>query len=305
MKIFDSVIVGGGPAGLTAAIYLARYNRSCNIVDIGHGRSTSHEINENYMGFPKGIHSTKLRELGLEQAQRYGAQYCQDKTTSIKKKQDIFYLEGGTGRYKGRTVILATGVTDLWPIFENYQDYIGRSLFWCITCDGHKTIGKKVMIVGDTDDAACTALQFLNFTNDIVFVTNQEKRRHRLRNSWKEKLKKFNITLIEGKIKKVHGREGKFHFVEINHGTRVDLDYMFNQQGATPNSELAKELGVAVNENGYIRTDHEQKTNIPGVYAAGDVTRLHSHQIVLASAEGATAGESANYDLYLPHQKWD
>ncbi len=304
MKLYDSIIIGAGPAGLSAAIYLGRYNRSCLVIDLGWGRSTTHEINENYLGFPKGIHSTQLRELGRLQAERFGAEFIEDKITSITKNNSYFHLSGGKKRFTGKTIILATGVTDLWPTFENFQDYLGRSLFWCITCDGHKTIGKKVVIVGDTDDTACTAMQFLNFTDKITFITNQERSKHRLRKKWKKRLESANIKIIEGKIDKVHGREGKFHFIELNHGIKVELDFMFNQQGATPNSELATELGVDLNEAGYIKTNHEMRTNIPFVYAAGDVTRLHSHQVALAVAEGATAGETANYDLYRPEQKW-
>lgn len=304
MKLFDNIIVGGGPAGLSAAVYVTRFNRTCLVVDMGWGRSSSHEINENYLGFPKGIHITELRELGQAQAERFGAQFCQDKIIKIEKKNTEFMLTGGSGKYWGKTITLATGVTDLWPTFENFQDYLGKSLFWCITCDGHKTIGKKIVVVGETDDSACTAMQFLNFTKDIVFVTNQNINHHRLRHTWKDRMEKSNIKMFEGKITKVHGKNGMFHYLELSDKTKIPFDIMINQQGATPNSELAEELGVAVNEHGYIKTNHEMRTNIPFVYAAGDVTRLHSHQVVIAAAEGATAGESANYDLYTPEQKW-
>lgn len=304
MKMYDCIVVGGGPAGLSAAIYLARFNRSCFVMDTGWGRSSTHEINENYLGFPKGIHSTQLRELGRQQAEKFGAEFCQEKIIKIVKNSDGFLLTGGSGKYHSKTIILATGVTDLWPAFENFQDYLGKSLFWCITCDGHKTIGKRVVIVGDTDDAACTAMQFLNFTKDITFVTNQIHSKHRIRTPWRERMKKAGINIFEGKIMKVHGREGMFHSLELSDKTKITLDFMINQQGSAPNSELAEELGVEVNEHGYIKTNHEMRTSVPLVYAAGDVTRLHSHQIVIAAAEGATAGETANYDLYRPEQQW-
>lgn len=305
MKLFDSIVIGAGPAGMSAAIYLARYNRTCLAIDIGTGRSTSHEINENYLGFPKGIHIEELRELGREQAERFGVEFVQDKVTTINRKDSVFHLRGGKNDFLSQSVVIATGVTDLWPEFENMYDYLGRTLFWCITCDGHKTIGKKVVIAGDTDDAACTALQFLNFTDKVSLVTNQDHSKHRILHKWRTRLEKAHIEVIEGRILRAHGREGRFHFIELDTGKKVELDYMFNQQGAVPNSELAKELGVATNEFGYIKTDHEMKTNIPMIYAAGDVTRLHSHQVVIAAAEGATAGETANYDLYRPEQKWN
>jgi thioredoxin reductase (NADPH) len=304
MHLYDSIVVGGGPAGLSAAIYVARYNRSCFVVDMGWGRSSTHEENENYLGFPKGVRATQLRILGQTQAEKFGAQFCQDKIIKIEKLAEGFLLTGGSGKYHGKTVILATGASDLWPTFENFQDYLGKSLFWCITCDGHKSIGKKVAVVGDTDDCACTAMQLLNFTKDVVFVTNQDHSKHRIRHQWRTRMEKAGIKIYEGKITHVHGRNGLLRCLELTDKTTIDIDFMFNQQGATPNSELAEELGIDVNEHGYIKTNHEMRTSVPFVYAAGDVTRLHSHQIIIAAAEGATAGETANYDLYRPEQKW-
>ncbi len=304
MKLYDCVVIGAGPGGLSAAVYVARYSRSCLVVDMGWGRSTTHEMNENYLGFPKGVHIEKLRELGKQQAEHFGAQFKQDKIIKIVKNEKSFHLEGGQQRYEGKTVILATGVTDLWPEFENFQDYLGKSLFWCITCDGHKTIGKRVVLFGDDDDCACTAMQFLNFTSKISLVTNQHHRQHKLHHVWKERLAKAGIPMYEGCLKKVHGRGGYVNALELDTGQKIETDFIFSEQGATPNSELAKELGIATNEHGYIKVDHNQRTNIPGVFACGDLTRRHSHQVVIAAAEGATAGEAANYDLYRPEQKW-
>lgn len=303
MHIYDSVIIGGGPAGLTAAIYLARFMRDVLVVDYQQGRSMTHEINENYFGFPNGIKIKKLCQSGKKQAEKYGAKFVFDKILKISKSKDLFSLNSEKDKFVAKTVIYATGVTDLWPKFDNFRDYIGRSLFWCITCDGHKTIGKKIVIVGDTDDACCTAMQFLDYTDKISIVTNQIKDKHQLSNKWLNRLNKASIKIYEGKITKVIGDSGYFQTVEIDNRRKIKLDQMFNQQGSTPNSVLAQEIGVKVNNEGYIKTDYEKRTNIPFFYAAGDVTSLHAHQIVLAAAEGATAGVTANYDLYQKEQK--
>lgn len=305
MKVFDCIIVGGGPAGLSAAIYLGRYKRSHMLIDMGWGRSTSHELNENYLGFPEGIRIQELRHLGKIQAEKFGTIHCQDKITSIEKKKNLFELCGGDSKYHCRSLILATGVTDLWPDFENVHDYIGKTLFWCITCDGIKTVSKKLLIVGDTDDASCTAAQLQSFTKDITFVTNRKKGKHRISPKWLKRLKKAGIKVVEGIINEAHGKDGRFHFIKLESGERINLEIMFSELGATPNSELAKEIGVHVDEHGYIKANYEMKTNVPMVFAIGDVTRRHSHQVVIAAAEGAQAGESANYELYGPEQRFE
>lgn len=304
MKIYDSLVIGGGPAGLSAAIYLARYNRSCLVVDMGGGRSANHEINENYLGFPKGIHIEELRKRGQRQAERFGALFVQDKATKIKKQKDYFEIEGGQNRYLSKTVIIATGVTDLWPDIKDLEDYLGKSLFWCITCDGHKTIGKKIVIIGDDNGAAGTAMQFLNFTRKVDVVTNKKEGEEKIDKEWFMRLKNNQITIYRSRMATVNGKNGYFQNLILETGEKIDFKIMINQQGSVPNSELAKEIGVEVDKNGYIKTDHEKKTNIPFLYAAGDVTSLHSHQVVIAAAEGAVAGETANYELYKPEQRF-
>lgn len=302
-KTYDSVIVGGGPAGLSAAIYLARFNRSVLVLDRGGGRWATHEVNENYFGFPGGIPARELRDRGRKQARRFGAYMARDNATRITPEGSLFIVHGKDGAYVARTVVLATGVLDLMPRFPGYEAYLGRSLFWCITCDGWKTRGKRVVVVGRNDDAAETAMQFLNFTPQIQFVTNCPQEGCELTPTWRRRLEQAHIPIYEIEIQRVRGKRGMMQSVVLEHGEELEADYMFNQQGAVPNSALAAELGVELDEKGYIKTDTEQRTNVSGVYAAGDVTKLFAHQIVTAAHEGSMAAQAANYDLYSPVQK--
>jgi thioredoxin reductase (NADPH) len=306
MNTYDSIIIGGGPAGLSAAIYLGRFNRACLVIDAGHGRTWSHEVNDNFLGFPDGISSKVLRALGEQQARRFNAEFNHDRITSVSRESEVFVLKGTEDNYKARTLILATGVKDVYPeAIENIADYIGRSLYWCITCDGYKVRGKNVMIVGDNDDAACTATQFLNFTDSVTFVTNQAENEHTLSAKWMERLLNAGIKFYEGKIAAVQGIEGMFETVTLDNGQQISLEYMFNQQPALPNNSIAKELGLTLSPKGYIETNEEQRTNVPFVYAAGDVTRPYSHQIITAAHEGSMAAQAANYDIYKPEQRMD
>jgi thioredoxin reductase (NADPH) len=300
----DCLIVGGGPAGLSAAIYLARLNRSVVVADDGSGRSTTHETNENYLGFPDGIKSKELRRLGRLQAERFGAEFATVCVRSFEHTPEGFTTAELPGM-TARTVILATGVNDNFPEFEGCQDYVGKSIFWCIICDGHKASGKRVIVAGEKDEAAVTAMQMLNFTERITFVTNASAGESELTEGGIERLRTAHVPLHEGRIEHVEGESGMMTAVVLDSGDWIEAEMLFSIQPADPKNELARQLGVKVSASGYLEVDHEQRTNVPHVYAAGDLTRPFGHQIVSAAHEGATAAQTANYDLYRPEQRED
>lgn len=302
--VYDVLIIGGGPAGLSAAIYAARALRSVLVVDQNKGRWNTFEVNENYFGFPQGIPTRKLRSLGLTQAKHFGATYVLDYVSSLSKDKDLFRVEAKKETYHSKTIILATGVTDIFPDFPNWKEYVGKSLFWCITCDGYKTQNKRVVILGQTDDAAITALQFLQFTKHITFVTNCIKNGCRISDRYIDSFRKHSIPFIEGQITSVLGKNGFFKEICVENEISIPVDIVINQQGCYPNTSSFTSLGVLEDQFGFVITDDQQKTNIPFVYAAGDLTKRFSHQIGSAVHEGATAAEAANYDLYLPEQKY-
>jgi thioredoxin reductase (NADPH) len=303
VMLYDTIIIGGGPAGLAAAIYVARYNRSCVIIDSNRGRWKTHEINENYLGFPTGVRARRLRELGRKQAARFGAQFCSSKVTDVRKTGDVFVARAGKHTFEGRTVILATGVTDILPDVGDTEAYWGKSLFWCITCDGHKIKGAPTVVVGKDDNAAIAAIQFLNFTDNISFVTNCVPAECKITEDGRGRLARHNIPIYESGIDHVEGDDGMMTETILKDGKRIEASFMFSEQGCTPRVELAKELGVKIADNGFIEANAEQRTNVPLVYAAGDVTKEYAHQVVTAAHEGATAGITANYDLYEPDQR--
>ncbi len=301
---FEVLVVGGGPAGLSAALYLARYDRRTALFDTGHGRSTWHQTIHNYVGFPGGIAARKLRDLGCQQLEDYPqVTTLPYKVESMRREGDLFIAQGREGEWRGRAVILCTGVNDLYPQFENWEEYVGRSMFWCITCDGYGCRGERVLVVGNTNAAASEALQLTRFSPLITVLTNSDD--NKIEAEFQDRLRCHNIPLIHDKIGQVIGHEGIFEEVITVGGQHIQLDQLFNQQGATPRTGLALQLGVILNSEGYIETDTEQKTNVPGVFAAGDVTRLFSQQVSTAVYEGGQAASSANYYLYPPDLKDD
>ena len=143
-----------------------------------------------------------------------------------------------------------------------------------------------------------------NFTKKLVFITDSVRNKTKINPLWHNRIKKAKIPIFEEKIKKIIGEDGFIKRIKLENGVEVGVDFMFSQEGAKPNSKIAKELGVATDENGYIIINEQQRTNVSKVYAAGDVTKKYPHQIVTAAFEGAAAAESANYDLYLPEQRF-
>jgi thioredoxin reductase (NADPH) len=302
MKKYDTIIIGGGPAGLSAAIYLGRFLRSVLVLDDGDGRSTYAQINENYLGFPEGIAATELRKLGKKQAEKFGAEFVTDEVTDISGEFGNFTVTGKE-EYLGKTVIIATGVTDKFPLFENSSEYIGKSLFWCITCDGYKAKDKKVVVIGNDDEAASNALELLNYTKEITVLTNNDKGESNISDYHKEMFAKHTIPLIEGCLVNVEGENGFISKVNIDTGETIHAKLIFSYQGSNPNSSLGFKLKLDHTKNGFIVVDHTQKTSMKGVYAAGDVSTGHSHQIVAAACEGSSAAEAINYELYEDFQK--
>jgi thioredoxin reductase (NADPH) len=302
----DALVIGGGPAGLSAALYLARYNRTVLVFDTGHGRSTHHQKNRNYLGFPEGIATIGLRELAREQLEPYEqVKIVHHVVGKISGDGESGFTAEGQGghRWHGRVVVLATGVLDHFPHFPGWEAYVGRSMFWCITCDGYENRGRNILVVGHTDGAAGEAMQLHSLTDRIQLLTNSHS--DEISTKFRKRLDNANIPVIDDHIHEVEGADGMMTAVLTRGGLRIELDSLFSIQGATPETTLAQELGVRLAPSGWIDVDTEQKTSVPGVYAAGDVTALHSHQVSAAVHEGAQAASAANYFLYPPELKAD
>jgi thioredoxin reductase (NADPH) len=296
---FEVLVIGGGPAGLSAALYLARFDRRVGLVDAGGGRSSWHQINHNYLGFPAGVRARRLRALGRRQLAEYGqVTMLAGRIERLRRTDDGFEAAGPDGQWSGRAVVLCTGVIDHYPQFDGWEQCVGRSLFWCITCDGYACKGNRVVVVGNSDDAAAETLQLTRFTDRLALVTNSDTRA--ISPHFLDRLGQRGVPVVVDRIARAAHRRGQLQCLYLASGRELPLDQLFSVQGATPQSELARQVGARCSEAGYILVDTEQKTSVPGLFAAGDVTRLHSHQVTTAVHEGGQAAQAANCYLYPP-----
>jgi thioredoxin reductase (NADPH) len=301
---YDALIVGGGPAGLSAAVYLGRFRRSVLVLDAGEGRSSFWQNNENYLGFPNGVTTRELRELGRAQAERFGAQFKECRVERIEQRDDLMFVVRTTdGDFVGSTVLFATGVQDVWPNIPGIEQWIGRQVFWCITCDGHRALDRSVVCIGNDDDAATTALQFLTYTNRITLVADPDKAR--FTDKKRAQLAAHNIEVVISKPEFLEASPDGSQIIAVclSDGQRLPVDMVFSLLGVRPNTQMAREMGVALDSQGYILMDDEGYTSIPGIFAAGDLTGMYTQQVASAVHAGAEAAQTMNYYLYSPCQR--
>lgn len=297
----DAVVIGGGPAGLAAAINLGRALRPVLVFDRPQpGRSDFPQVNRNYLGFPDGVSALQLCERATAQAKRFGAQFSGGEAAAVRRAPGGFAVEGSLGEtYRARALILATGVRDNWTRFPGYEAFVGHSLHWCIVCDGYEMRGRRVVVAGNDDEAAIVALQMRRYTPEVTLVTNDGALG--LTPGMADRLARRGLPVVVGRIASAHARGGEPGMLEalrLEDGQELPVEHLFSHQGSAPETALARSLGVALNEAGYIQADTEQRTNQPFVYAAGDCTRLFAHQVAAAAHEGATAAQTLNYDLF-------
>ncbi|MES2461256.1 MAG: NAD(P)/FAD-dependent oxidoreductase, partial [Armatimonadota bacterium] len=262
------------------------------------------QINENYLGFPEGVTTRDLRTLGRAQAERFGAQFKDCRVERIEVQDDQTLVAHTTdGDFVGSTLLFATGVQDVWPDIPGIEQWIGRQVFWCITCDGHRTVDKTVVCIGNDDSAATTALQFLTFTPKITLVADPGKARFSDKKRGQLAAHNIDIVLARPDSLEITEDGSRINGVCLSDGTRLPVDMLFALLGVRPNTQMAREVGVALDDQGYVLIDEEGYTSIPGVFAAGDLTGMYTQQVASAVHAGAEAAQTMNYYLYSPYQR--
>ena len=291
---YDVLVVGGGPAGLTAAIYLARFHLNALVVDRGESRASLIPKTHNHAGFPDGISGRQLIDRMREQAVRHGATVLHGEVRSLARNEDGFVAKVPTRVIRCRAILLATGVSNRRPKLEQnvHEEALQRGLLrYCPVCDGYEVTDQKVAVIG-TGARGYKEAQFLrSYTADVTLIAPEGA--HELDEQQRHGLNDAEIAIVDGPSQIDISDDG-IHITAPS-GSEA-FDTVYPALGSRIHSELAAQLGAQTSEDGCMLVDGHQRTDVPGLYAAGDVV-LGLDQISHAMGEGGVAATSIRNDL--------
>lgn len=298
MDTYDIVIIGGGPAGLTAGIYAARAALKTVLLEqaMPGGLAATTDIIENYPGFPEGLSGPDLANHMLAQAERFGLEIQYTAAQFLTKTDNVFRITTDNGMIQSKTVIIASGAKPKMPGFQGEQEFHGKGVSYCATCDGAFFRDKTVVVVGGGDSAVEEALFLTKFATKVYIV----HRRNELRATKYVQEKAKNNDKIEfilnSVIEAIKG-ENIVSAVDVKNVETGDIltleaNGVFIYIGHAPSTELVQDM-VELDEGGYIITDDTMNTTVPGLFAAGDIRSKTLRQVVTAVSDGAIAAMAA------------
>jgi thioredoxin reductase (NADPH) len=297
-RIFDALVIGGGPGGLTAAIYLRRFLREPVLVDKGRSRLALIPRSHNYPGFPEGVTGPDLLDNLRQQLRRYGGQVTAGEVATLERRDDLFVAGCGEREIRARAVLLASGTADAGMPVEGWHAAVAAgAVRLCPVCDGYDVLDKKIAVVAANDNRIAHALFMRTFSADVTLferdcVLDADERR-RLAEAGVRYISSplLGVTLDAGMIPVLHTKDGARH--------RVDVVYPM--LGETARSALASGLGAACDPCGKLVVDDHQRTTVPGLFAAGDVA-FGLNQISVAAGQAAVAATAIHNSLPPRHR---
>jgi thioredoxin reductase (NADPH) len=295
MKKFDVVIIGSGAAGMTAALYSARNGLKTAIVskDIG-GTANSILILENWPGFYGS--GAELMKQFYDSVKKYEVEFIMSEVDSIEKKGKEFFVKTKKEEINSKSIIIATGTERRKLNVKGEDEFIGKGVSYCVTCDAFFFKNKIVSVIGGSDCAATSAIALTNLAKKVYVVYRGEKLRCEEINAEKLKNNK-NVEIIYNAVPVEVKGEEKVESVIIKRNNKLEeikTDGIFVEIGATPLVKFVQNLNLKLDKENYIVVDENMETSVKGIFAAGDVTNSEIKQIVTASAQGAIAGKSAH-----------
>lgn len=277
--MYDVIIIGAGPAGVSAGLYAKRANKNVLILYYGTSNLEKATDIDNYYGFEKGISGKELYNNGIKQAQNLKIDVRKEEVLNIEKINDNFIIKTTENEYNSKTVIIATGNKKLRPNIKGISEFEGKGISYCAICDGFFYRNKNVAVIGNGKFALNEANDLKQIANSITILTDGLDMQENT---------DFNVN--NKKIKEIHG-ENKVTFVEFEDNSKLEIDGIFIALGEAGGSSFAKKMGVmTVGDN--IKVNEKMETNIPGLYSCGNVTG-GLLQVCKAIYEGAEAGLSA------------
>jgi len=291
--IYDVIIIGSGPAGLTAAIYTTRANLKTLLIAGGKwgGQLMLTTTVDNYPGFPEGIQGPDLMMAMRKQAERFGTEFVDEDFEEGDFGKEPFKIKAGEKTFEGKSVIIATGADTKWLDVPGEKEKIGKGVSSCAPCDAFFFKNKKTIVVGGGDSAMEEAIVLANFADSVTVVHRREElRASAIMQKIAMESPKIKF-LFNTEVTKILGDE-KVTGIELKHNktgevSKMDLDGVFVAIGHTPNTGRFR--GIELDEKGYIKVHDHTRTNIDGVFVAGDVHDSHYRQAVTAAGFGCMA----------------
>ncbi len=297
-RVYDTIVLGGGPGGYTAAMYAARAGMSVLVLEkfSAGGQMTQTSIIENYPGFNEGIDGFTLGFQMQNGAERFGAKTVQTEILSVELKSENKIIKTDSGEYVGKTVIIATGADHKHLGIENEETLIGRGVGYCAACDGMLYRGKTVAVVGGGNSAAADALLLSKICQKVYVIHRRDTLRatkvyhdpllkaENVEFKWNSRVSEL---LFDKKISGI-----KIENVLNGECEEIEIQGLFISIGRTPATSLFKGQ-IDLDESGYIIADESTKTNVDGVFAVGDVRTKRVRQIITAASDGAVAAHYA------------
>lgn len=280
----DVAIIGGGPAGLSAAVYTARADQETLVFDKGDGTTRDVDMMENVYGFPNGATGPELVEVGQEQATKFGAEIVEEEVVRVAENDGGYVVETQANEYEVRGIILATGASYKSPAIKDIDEYEGGGVSYCVECDAYFYRDAPVAVVGAGNYAAKEATMLLDYTEDVRILTNGNE--VEIDDRLLERLADEEIEIIDEPAFSIVG-DGVVEGVELESGEVVDVDGVFVALGAAGGTDIADMLGIR-RDGSYVEVDEDQYTGVTNVYAAGDLTG-GERQVNVSIGEGTTA----------------
>lgn len=297
-KIYDVIIIGAGPAGMTAAVYASRANLSTLMIERGvpGGQMANTEEIENYPAFEQ-ILGPDLSQKMFAHAQKFGAEYAYGDVTEVVDGEAYKTIVCGDAEYKGRSIIISTGAEYRKMGVPGESELTGRGVSYCAVCDGAFFRDKNIVVIGGGDSAVEEGAYLTRFANKVTII----HRRDALRAQKILQERAFANEKIDfiwnSTVKQVNEKDGKIGSITLvstvdGSETEFETEGMFVYIGMDPLTAPFKHLGI-LNENGYVVTNEDMETAVPGIYAAGDVREKMLRQVVTATGDGSIAAQAA------------
>ncbi|PSP76614.1 thioredoxin-disulfide reductase [Halobacteriales archaeon QS_3_64_16] len=296
---YDVTVVGGGPAGLTAALYTTRLGHDTKVINRGGGRAAMMVDTHNVIGVTEDVSGNEFLSTAIEQIQSYGADYERGKVEAVERvegengEEGLFHLTAGDTEVLAKQVIFATGFSDVRP--DPPLPRTGRGLHWCLHCDAYMFVDEPVFVMGTGEASAHVAMIMLNFTPEVDILTRGQEI------EWSEEtdqqVRAHPIDIVTEEVSGIErGDDGWLEAMTFEDDTRREYRGGFPMYGSDYNNELAASLGCDTNDDGTVAVDDHGRTSVDGVYAVGDLIDGHN-QIPVAMGEGAKAGIAIHYDI--------